>query len=116
MGRVLVAFGTEPARQAFLGRVKLVRHTPHTIADKARLRQELEHVRARGFAVVDQELELGLRSLAVPVQRPDGVVVAAINVGIQAGRADTAKLEREFLPALREAAAEIGAAARHATI
>jgi len=116
MGRVLVAFSAEPARHAFLVRVKLVRHTPHTIADKARLRQELDRVREQGFAVVDQELELGLRSLAVPVRRPDGAVVAAINVGIQAGRADAAMLEREFLPALREAAAEIGAAARHATV
>jgi IclR family pca regulon transcriptional regulator len=113
MGRVLVAFGPEAARAAFLSRVKLTRHTPHTIVDKGRLRSELERVRQQGYAMVDQELELGLRSLAVPVRRPDGTLLAAINVGVQAGRVEAATLERRFLPALREAAAEIGAAARH---
>ncbi|MEO8483721.1 MAG: IclR family transcriptional regulator C-terminal domain-containing protein [Acidobacteriota bacterium] len=113
MGRVLLAFGPEAARAAFLARVRLPRHTPYTIVDKAGLRAELERVRQQGFAIVDQELELGLRSLAVPVRRPDGAVVAAINVGVQAGRVEGAILERKFLPALREAAAEIGTAARH---
>jgi IclR family transcriptional regulator, pca regulon regulatory protein len=113
MGRVLLAFGPDTTRAAFLQRVKLTRFTAHTIADRARLKQELDRVRRQGFAIVDQELELGLRSLAVPVRRPDGQVVAAINVGVHAGRADAAALERDFLPALREAADEIGAAARH---
>jgi IclR family pca regulon transcriptional regulator len=113
MGRVLLAFGPDPARTAFLTRVKLVRHTPFTIVDKARLRTELDRVRQQGFAIVDQELELGLRSLAVPVRRPDGTVVAALNVGVQAGRVEPDRLERTFLPALREAAGEIGASAGH---
>jgi IclR family pca regulon transcriptional regulator len=113
MGRVLLAFGPESARAAFLARVKLTRHTAHTIVDKTRLRAELDRVRQQGFAIVDQELEIGLRSLAVPVRRPDGSVVAAINVGVQAGRVESEALERKFLPALREAAGEIGAAARH---
>ncbi len=116
MGRVLVAFSPETSRAAFLARVKLVRHTPHTIVDKAKLRAELERIRRQGYAIVDQELELGLRSLAVPVRRPDGQAVAAINVGVQAGRADAKALERDFLPALRAAADEIGAAARHALV
>jgi IclR family pca regulon transcriptional regulator len=114
MGRVLVAFGPAAARAAFLSRVKLPRHTPHTIVDRARLRAEIDRVHAQGYAIVDQELELGLRSMAVPVRRPDGLVVAAINVGVHAGRADTAALVRDFLPLLRKAAAEIGAAAGHA--
>ena len=116
MGRVLLAFGPEAARAAFLARVKLTRHTPYTIVDKPRLRAELDRVRQQGFAIVDQELELGLRSLAVPVRRPDGTVVAAINVGVQAGRVEAAVLERKFLPALREASGEIGAAARHVPV
>jgi IclR family transcriptional regulator, pca regulon regulatory protein len=114
MGRVLVASASDPVRAAFLARARLVRHTPYTIVDKARLKAALDRVRQQGYAIVDQELELGLRSLAVPVRRPDGLVVAAINVGVHAGRAETAVLERDFLPVLREAAAEIGAAARHA--
>lgn len=113
MGRVLIAFAPEAERTAFLARVKLTRHTPRTIVDKARLAAELDRVHRQGYAIVDQELEVGLRSLAVPVRRPDGTVMAAINVGVQAGRVDAAMLERRFLPALRDAAAEIGTAARH---
>ncbi len=114
MGRVLVANLADAARARLLARVKLVRHTPHTIVDKTRLRAELGRIRAQGYAIVDQEMELGLRSMAVPVHGADGLVVTAINIGAHVGRADRATLEREFLPVLRAGAAEIAAAARHA--
>ena len=67
-------------------------------------------MRAQGYAIVDQELELGLRSCAVPIARRDGTVVAALNVGVHAARADAATLRREVVPLLRRAADEIGAA------
>ena len=114
MGRVLLAFADDPERGRFLARVKLVRHTPRTIVDKHELRAELDRVRTAGYAMVDQELEQGLRSLAVPVWRHDRVVVAAVNVGVHAGRVDPKTLARDYLPVLREAAAEIGLAIGHA--
>ena len=115
MGRVLLAHADEATRTKYLARVKLARHTEHTILDRELLRLELLRVRHQGYAVVDQELELGLRSLAVPVYSPDGSVGAAINVGVHAGRADSKSLLREFLPVLQLAADEIGAAAGHAS-
>jgi IclR family pca regulon transcriptional regulator len=114
MGRVLLASADDAVRARFLARAKLVRHTPHSITDRSQLRAELARVRAQGYALVDQELEMGLRSLAVPVRRADGTVVAAMNVGVHAGRADRAVLLREMLPVLRAAADEIGAAAGQA--
>ena len=114
MGRVLIAFADEAERARYLGRAKLVRHTPHTIVDKTKLRAEFDRVRAAGYAMVDQELEIGLRSLAVPVRRQDGVVVAAINVGVHAGRVDAKVLIRDYLPVLQRAADEIGLAIGHA--
>ena len=111
-GRVLLAYGDESARLRFLARVKLPRFTPRTIVDRKALRAELDRVRVQGYAIVDQELELGLRSIAVPILRHDGVVPAALNVGVQAGRVDTRMLQREILPVLQEAAAEIAAATR----
>src|SRR5690606_19217705 len=71
MGRALLAFSPDDVRARFLARVRLVRHTPHTIVGKAELKAELERVRRQGYALVDQELELGLRSLAVPVLGSD---------------------------------------------
>ena len=84
------------------------RHTPKTIVQKRALRAEIERVRERGFAIVDEELELGLRSIAVPVRRAGDRVVAAVNVGVHAARFTPAAMEREFLPVLQAAAAEIG--------
>jgi IclR family pca regulon transcriptional regulator len=112
MGRVLLAFADDGFRSRFLARVKLVRHTPRSLADRGELRAELERIRAQGYAIVDQELELGLRSIAVPVRAADGVVAAAINVGVHVGRADAKVLQREFLPVLQAAAAEISTALR----
>jgi IclR family pca regulon transcriptional regulator len=109
MGRVLLAAADEAARTRLLSRIKLTRHTAHTIVDKHELRAELVRVSGQGYSLVDQELELGLRSLAVPIRR-DGVVVAAVNVGVHISRADRHMLQREVLPVLRKAAQDIGAA------
>ena len=110
MGRVLVTCSDAAARDAFVLRAALTRYTERTIVSREDLRRELDRVRARGYAIVDQELEIGLRSLAVPIRRPDGEVVAAINVGVHAGRADARALVRDFLPGLRLAAGKIQAA------
>jgi IclR family pca regulon transcriptional regulator len=112
MGRVLIAHLDEAARIRVLGRVKLARHTPRTIVDKTEFRSELDRIRAQGYAIVDQELELGLRSMAVPITGAGGRVVAAINAGVSAGRADRQTLVREFLPVLQQASADIGTAIR----
>jgi IclR family pca regulon transcriptional regulator len=110
MGRAIVAFADEGSRARFLARVKLVRYTPHTIVDKALFKAELARIRRHGYALVDQELELGLRSIAVPVLRPDGTAVAAINIGLNAGRLDRQDIVRELLPVLQQGAREIAAA------
>jgi IclR family transcriptional regulator, pca regulon regulatory protein len=113
MGRVLLAFAGEAERAAYLSRVRPVRHTPHTIVDRQALRAVIERIRVDGYAVVDQELEIGLRSMAVPVRRPDRSVVAAMNVGVQATRVDRETMVRAYLPVLRAAAQEIGFAIGH---
>jgi IclR family pca regulon transcriptional regulator len=109
MGRVLLAHLSDDLRSRYLRRVKLHPYTPHTIVNKAKLRSELNKVRSQGYAIVDQELEIGLRSIAVPVRRHDKVVIAAVNAGVHVARADSQTLCREFLPALQRAALDITA-------
>jgi IclR family pca regulon transcriptional regulator len=111
-GRVLLAFGPAEIRWRFMSHVTLTARTSRTIVDKKALRAEIDRVRLQGYAIVDQELELGLRSAAVPVRRHDGVVVAALNVGVRAGRVDARTIQREFVPILQEAADHIGRSAR----
>ena len=108
MGRVLLAH-LPPAELAdYFKRVKLIAYTNRTIIAPAKLRAELGRVAAGDHAVVDQELELGLRSIAVPVRDLSGRVVAAMNIGTQASRISIAELEQRFLPELHDAARELG--------
>jgi IclR family pca regulon transcriptional regulator len=109
LGRVLVANTDPQSRDRFVNRVKLIRRTPHTLVDKAQLRTELARIHSQGFALLDQELEVGLRSVAVPVWR-SGVVVAAMSVGVHVSVADRLTLQRDIVPILRAAAEEIGTA------
>ena len=93
--------------------MKPVAHTAHTITKRADLLEEFQRIRSTGYALVDQELELGLRSVAVPVRRADSSVVAAINVGVQAARVDSKTMISSYVPVLQKAAGEIGIAIGH---
>jgi IclR family transcriptional regulator, pca regulon regulatory protein len=107
MGRVLLAGLSEPELEEFLAGAELPALTAATVTSPARLRQELERVRRQGWALVDQELEDGLRSIAVPLRSPGGEVVAAMNLSTHANRRSPTAIRRELLPPLREAAAAL---------
>ena len=106
MGRVLLAGLPEADRAARLPASPEAR-TDRTITDASRLLDLLRQVDRDGYCILDQELEVGLRSLAVPVRRADGRVAIALNVSTQAGRVDLAALRR-LLPALQAAAGDFG--------
>ncbi|MFJ9553323.1 IclR family transcriptional regulator [Nocardiopsis sp. NPDC101807] len=108
MGRVLLAGRDERDLEAYLDRVELRPLTRFTVTDPDELRAELRRVREQGYAIVDQELEEGLRSLAAPVRDAEGRVVAAANVSAHAGRTSIEDVRRDLLPALLETASRIG--------
>jgi IclR family pca regulon transcriptional regulator len=97
MGRVMLAHLPKEQLDEYFERVPLRRHTPRTIVSVTKLRKVLEDVRNNGFAMVDQELEEGLRSVAVPVISATGQVVAAMNVGTHAQRMPVEDVESRFL-------------------
>ncbi|WP_448627302.1 IclR family transcriptional regulator [Geodermatophilus sp. URMC 64] len=107
MGRVLLAALPEDAREAYLDAVRLEPLTPFTVTDPARLRAVLAEVAAAGWALVDQELEEGLRSIAVPVHDGDGQVVAAMNVSASARRSTPEAIRADLLPPLLATVREI---------
>lgn len=84
LGRVLLAGLDQAALAAYVADADLVARTPGALATEADLRAELVRVREQGWALVDQELERGLRSLAAPVLDGSGAVVAAVNVSTSA--------------------------------
>ena len=107
MGRVLLGGLTAPELNDFLKRLVATPFTNRTLVAKDRLRDTIAAARAAGYALVDQELEIGLRSMAVPVVDASGRPAAAINVSTQAARVPLGDMEKRFLPALRAAATEL---------
>jgi IclR family pca regulon transcriptional regulator len=115
MGRVLVAYLPGEQLAAYLARVRLDRLTDRTVGSVAELRAELVRVREQGYAIVDQELEEGLRAMAAPVFDRAGAVTAAVNVSVHASRTPVAVLRAELLPPLLATAGRITADLRITT-
>jgi IclR family transcriptional regulator, pca regulon regulatory protein len=104
MGRVLLAALPDDRLEAHLRELKPRAYTAKTITRIPQLKKALLQVRRDGYAIVDEELEAGLRSIAVPVSTRSNQVVAAINVGTHTSRVDRATLTGRCLPALQEGA------------
>jgi IclR family pca regulon transcriptional regulator len=115
MGRVLLAGVPEGELDNYLSSTELIALTSRTITDQKKLRAIILRVRQQGYAVVDQELEDGVRSVAAPIVGAKGKVVAALNISCHASRTDLARIRSYFLPKVIETARQIGLAARSLT-
>ena len=107
LGRVMLAHLAPHELDAYFSKARLKAMTDKTVTNQKRLREILVQVRQDGYAINDEELELGLRSIAVPVRGASGQVLAALNVGAQAGRVSTERMRAEFLPVLQRGAQEL---------
>jgi IclR family transcriptional regulator, pca regulon regulatory protein len=112
MGRVLLAGLPERSFEAYLAGAELERLTPQTIVDRALLARAVQTTREQGWTLSDQELEVGLRSVAAPIFGADGTTVAAMNVFGATSRVSSDELREEFLPALLETAAGVSRSMR----
>ncbi|MBX3578794.1 MAG: helix-turn-helix domain-containing protein [Rhizobiaceae bacterium] len=107
MGRVLLAGLDSRAVRSLLAGATIRANTPKTVTSKRALATIVATVAEQNYAIVDEELELGLRSIAVPVRDRAGTTVAAINVSTQSARFSVRDMQRDFLPPLRAAARRI---------
>ena len=107
MGRVLLAGLDDDTLSERIDRIELERLTPMTVPDRAALRDRIDEARRAGWAAVDQELEEGVRSAAVPVRDASGRVVAALNLSVHATRMTMPALRREVVPKLLRTAEAI---------
>lgn len=108
-GRVLLASLPEESLARFIANLHPEPVTSHTIVSKERLRLEIARTRAQGYAVVDQELELGLQTIAVPLRNFRGETVAAMNISVHATRAPVGDIVERCLPALIKIQVELAA-------
>ncbi|TCC55952.1 IclR family transcriptional regulator [Kribbella pittospori] len=113
MGRVLMAGLPEEELTTYLSMLDAESLTPRTVTSPDKLRDTINRARVDGYALVDQELELGLRSIAAPIRNARGRTIAALNVSAHASRSTPATLRTDVLPHLQAAAAQITTALTH---
>ena len=109
VGRVLLGRLSDAELKTKLNAMKREALTPQTLTDPKRLSAAIIADRARGYSLVDREAEPHFRSIAVPVKRYDGTIVAAINIGAHVDRISTDEMVKRFLPLLREHAEKVTA-------
>lgn len=107
-GRVLLMSWTEDRLSAYLEGVKIEPRTKHSLAKRAALREAVRNARTQGYAFTDQELEIGLRSIAVPVLDSRGHVVAALSASASSARISLQQMIKGFVPVLRTNADALG--------
>ena len=107
MGRVWLAALPEQEAREILSRSNLKANTPYTKTDPEELIAEFRRVREQGYALIDQELELGLCSIAVPLENDRGRIVAALNIGAPAAHVAAAEMVERYLPLLKETQAAL---------
>jgi IclR family transcriptional regulator, pca regulon regulatory protein len=107
MGRVLLAGMTDDQLDGYLKRVTLEPLTDHTETDPSAIRDAIIRVREQGWALVDQELEDGVRSIAAPLIGSNGRVIGAVNISAHATRSTLDTLRKQFLPVLMETTSKI---------
>jgi IclR family transcriptional regulator, pca regulon regulatory protein len=109
VGRAMLARFNEAELKQRLGAMRREPLTPETVTDPKRLLGTIAADRKQGYSLVDREAEPHFRSIAVPVQRYDGAIVAAINIGAHVDRVSTEEMVKRFLPLLREGAESVKA-------
>lgn len=107
MGRAILSGLSDDELDEFLENANIHPPTPRSLTDRPSLRAEIIAVRAQGFALLDQELEEGVRSVAAPLRDRNGRVLAAMNLSTHAGRVPLKRLRTEMVPLLLETAQQI---------
>ncbi|AMN49391.1 MULTISPECIES: IclR family transcriptional regulator C-terminal domain-containing protein [unclassified Psychrobacter] len=109
MGRAILASLPDEQLKDYINNVELCAHTPYSITDRNQLSQALKEAKDQQYVVVNQELDTGLLSLALPVYKANNELIGAINISTNALRISHDVLIEQFLPILRDCAAKIQA-------
>lgn len=107
LGRAILANYSELELEKYFAATTLRAYTDKTVVSPTRLREILKEVKAQGYAMVEEELEVGLHSIAVPVRGASGTVHAALNIGAQSTRVSASQMVTDFLPVLQKVANDL---------
>jgi IclR family pca regulon transcriptional regulator len=109
-GRVLLAGEPDDVIEEYLAHLKPEAFTPQTETDIAKIREAIFAARSHGYALLDEQTQIGIRAISVPVENAQHRVVAAINVVAPTSRVTTDEMLGRFLPLMRQKARELSAA------
>jgi IclR family transcriptional regulator, pca regulon regulatory protein len=107
LGRVMLAALSDRELNQFLSRLRPKKITKFTVIDKSELHKAIFNVRKTGYAIGDQEVEIGFRSIAIPLKKRDGRVIAALNVGVHSERTPLRAMHNQFFGKLQALAVEL---------
>lgn len=107
MGRVLLSALSQAEVERLFHSIKAEKFTERTVTDEQALYGIIDRVRADNYSIVDQELEIGLQAIAVPLRNRRGIMVAALNISAHTSRITLPEMQERFLPALQEASMKI---------
>lgn len=107
LGRILLAALDDRELDKFLSRLQPEKITKFTVTDKAQLRKAILDIRKSGFALADQEVEIGFRSIAIPLKKRDGRIIAALNVGVHSERTSLKAMHAHYCKRLQAVADEL---------
>lgn len=107
MGRILLASLPKERLEEVLENTTIERRTPYTVRNMVELREAIDLARLQGWAIIDQEMEVGLRSIAVPIRSRNGETIAALNIAVHAGRVSLEEIKERLLPPLLDASFKI---------
>jgi IclR family pca regulon transcriptional regulator len=110
MGKALLAFARPEEAERILSDYDFTPLTHRTITSAEEFRNELARIRSKGYAINNEELSVGLRSVAAPVKKQGGRALAALNIAVPTSRMTLEELERRLAPLAMETAAGIEAA------
>ncbi len=106
-GRVLLSALSEEQLDAFLEQVELKKLTPNTISDAQELKEEIRRIKLQQYAIVNQELTIGLCAMAVPVYNRDGKIAFCLNVSMHSSRVTQEEILSRYIPELQKASHQI---------
>jgi IclR family pca regulon transcriptional regulator len=109
MGRIILADLPKEQLKQYIKNVELTAYTANSITDRRQFYKMLQEVKEKGYVIIDQELDIGLRALAIPVYKSNNELLGSISIGINAMRISHDVLIKHFLPILRDCADKIQA-------
>jgi IclR family transcriptional regulator, pca regulon regulatory protein len=107
LGRALLAGLNDADLDGYLQNAPFEQRTPKTLVAREQLLARIQEARKQNYALIDGEVELGVRSVAVPIRDAAGRTIAAVNVGTSAARVSLDQMKKRILPQLRSAADSI---------